>query len=147
MSYAVFCLKKKIIESLPSVRLVRSRGWLSTPWERRTNVWGRITSRAPWVMRLRGGETRQTRVLRPPRALIAILAAEARRCAAGMIERVSRIVSARRMMERPQEDVEGLAAPLATPEAAEPAILSPEPGTAREIPNAGLARSALPLAV
>src|SRR5262249_26107725 len=51
------------------------------------------------------------------------------------------------LMERPQEDVQGLAAPLATPEAAEPAILSPEPGAAREIPNAGLARSALPLAV
>jgi hypothetical protein len=51
------------------------------------------------------------------------------------------------LMERPQEDVQGLAAPLATPEAAEPAILSPEPGAAREIPNTGLARSALTLAV
>ena len=75
------------------------------------------------------------------------MAAEAGRCAAGMVERVSRIVSAGELMERPQEDVQGLAAPLATPEAAEPAILSPEPGAAREIPNAGLARSALTLAV
>jgi hypothetical protein len=51
------------------------------------------------------------------------------------------------LMEHPQEDVQGLAAPVATPEAAEPAILSPEAEAAREIPNAGLTRSALTLAV
>jgi hypothetical protein len=50
------------------------------------------------------------------------------------------------LMERPQEDVQGLAAPLATP-AAEPVILPPEPEAAREIPNAGLTRSALTLAI
>jgi hypothetical protein len=38
------------------------------------------------------------------------------------------------LMERPQEDVQGLAAPLATP-AAEPVILPPEPEAAREMPD------------
>jgi len=51
------------------------------------------------------------------------------------------------LMEHPEEDVQGLAAPVATPEAAEPALLSPEAEAAREIPNAGLTRSALTLAV
>src|SRR5262245_5721674 len=67
--------------------------------------------------------------------------------ATGMVVCIQNSYQAGELMERPQEDVQGLAAPLATPEAAEPAILSPEPGAAREIPNAGLARSALPLAV
>jgi hypothetical protein len=49
-------------------------------------------------------------------------------------------------MERPQEDVQELAAPPAATEAAEPAILSPEAEAAREIPNTGLTRSALALA-
>src|SRR5262249_11348042 len=51
------------------------------------------------------------------------------------------------LMEHSQEDVQGLAAPVARPEAAEPAVLSPEAEAAREISNAGLARSALTLAV
>src|SRR5215831_16870622 len=67
--------------------------------------------------------------------------------ATGMVVCIQNSYQAGELIERPQEDVQGLAAPLATPEAAEPAILYPEPGAAREIPNAGLARSALTLAV
>src|SRR5262249_52969588 len=67
--------------------------------------------------------------------------------ATGMVVCIQNSYPPGELMEHSQEDVQGLAAPVARPEAAEPAVLSPEAEAAREISNAGLARSALTLAV